>query len=432
MKRETGHLLIALALGLGLSVALVWLLGDGLSTPVAHAAELHVCPSGCTYSSIQAAVDAAGVDDVIKVAGGIYTELHARDSMTQVVYISKTVTVRGGHTTSNWTTPDPVANPTTLDAHGLGRVLVIKKGGPTIEGLIITGGAGYYSGGGIYVDGADPVIQGNLIISNSASGDGGAIWVSGGSAQIRNNHIVSNTATWAGGLRIINNADATIVGNGIESNVAQISGGGIDVDCCGGTTPLVARNYIVNNDGGSAGGGVQVVHTHARVVNNILMGNQASDGAAILLEGMVSYPVSATLLHNTLVGGWAGGEGVWSGAYVTATLVNNIIVSHTVGISNTAPASSTVTADHTLFGGNGTDYGSGVSNIDEVVGDPAFVNPALGDYHIGRGSAAIDTAVDAGVNEDIDGQPRPIFAGYDVGADEYPRRAFLPLVLRNA
>lgn len=65
-------------------------------------------------------------------------------------------------------------------------------------------------------------------------------------------------------------------------------------------------------------------------------------------------------------------------------------------------------------------------------GDPLFTNPAALNYHIGPGSAAIDTASNAGVTADIDGDLRPMNAGYDIGADEVElRHVFLPLVMRN-
>ena len=433
MKVKSVRLLAPIALGLGLVLALLWLLDNGLSTSAAAVAELHVCPSGCTYSSIQAAVDDATDDDVIEVAAGDYTDLHQRVGITQVVYISKTVTIQGGYTTTNWTTPDPAANLTSLDAQGGGRVLVIRGAGPTIAGFTITGGSGDYSGGGINVENASPVIRDNQIKWNSAKGDGGGIFVNRGAAQILHNRIFSNTATWAGGLRIINDADVTIIANQIISNVAQISGGGIELDCCGSTTPLIAQNFIVNNNGGLQGGGVWVMSTQAKLVNNIIADNQANYGASIYLDGSAYYPVSATILHNTLVGGPAGGEAVWVSDYVTATLVNNIVVSHTVGITNTAPISSTVSGDHTLFNANGTDYGSGVSSANEVHGNPAFVNPGEGDYHIGPGSAAIDVGMSAKVYNDIDGDIRPQGSGYDIGADEfgYPWHIYLPLAVKN-
>ena len=46
--------------------------------------------------------------------------------------------------------------------------------------------------------------------------------------------------------------------------------------------------------------------------------------------------------------------------------------------------------------------------------------------------ATIDTGVNAGVAEDIDGESRPRGISYDLGADEFwPKLVYLPLVVRN-
>ena len=52
-------------------------------------------------------------------------DIVATGVVTQVVYISKTLLVRGGYTTTDWTTSNPISYPTTLDAQGGGRVQAI-------------------------------------------------------------------------------------------------------------------------------------------------------------------------------------------------------------------------------------------------------------------------------------------------------------------
>lgn len=95
------------------------------------------------------------------------------------------------------------------------------------------------------------------------------------------------------------------------------------------------------------------------------------------------------------------------------------------GITNAYPASSTIYADHTLFWAN---TNNGLTGSNPVYGDPRLLPDG---YHLGPGSAAIDAGANAGVTTDIDGDARPISAGYDIGADGALYRIYLPLVLRN-
>jgi hypothetical protein len=55
-----------------------------------------------------------------------------------------------------------------------------------------------------------------------------------------------------------------------------------------------------------------------------------------------------------------------------------------------------------------------------VVGDPCFVDPSLGDFHLKPNSPAIDRGapIDA-PSYDFEGDPRPAGSGYDIGTDEY-------------
>lgn len=55
------------------------------------------------------------------------------------------------------------------------------------------------------------------------------------------------------------------------------------------------------------------------------------------------------------------------------------------------------------------------TSVDPVLGDPVLD----ADYRLQTGSAAIDTGVEVGVTDDIDGDLRPMGTTPDIGADEF-------------
>ena len=458
-------LFATLALGLSLTFALLWILGSQtlsavaapsaghVKAPNAPAAELHVCPSGCTYSSVQAAVDAASDGDVIKVSAGTYTDVYIRPRndvtttglVAQGVYISKTVTIQGGYTITNWTTPDPDANPTTLDAGGQGRVLYITgKISPTVEGLRITGGEAQGLGGIPW--GADT---------------GGGLYVITATAVIRNNQIFSNTCSGfipLGGGMTLYNSNATVSGNTFSHNIADHGGGGL---YRAGNHPTISDNLFTSNSAGYAGGGAFLTGDGTAFVGNILTfnsaatfgGGLASEGGAqwfinnVIVEnhagsaggGLWSTGSSPRLYHNTIARNSAGdGSGIyvaqteWGEPRLRSTvgLTNTILVSHAVGISVTG--GNTVTVNGILWHNTPITVSQSptatVTLHNQHTGDPAF---AADGYHLMAGSAAIDKGIDASVASDIDGEFRPTGAGYDLGADEIWCNIYLPLVIRN-
>jgi len=217
----------------------------------------------------------------------------------------------------------------------------------------------------------------------------------------------------------------TLNGNTITINTVNGSGGGLYLL---GSAATLNGNTVAANTAGYVGGGLHLDFSDATLINNVIAGNRVEcKGSGLHIEGS-----SPRLLHTTIARN-SGGDG--SGLYATdgyrhpygysssVALTNTILVSHTTGVCVTA--GNTVTLEATLWGtdtwANETDWGCGgtvITGSVNIWGDPVFVAPHAGDYHIGPGSAAIDVGVNAGVTVDIDGEPRPVGAGYDVGADE--------------
>ena len=157
---------------------------------------LNNCADSATpCRTVQYAVDKASKGDIIKVAAGVYTDVHKRPVppgylappasgvITQIVYISKTITIAGGYTTTFKDPPNPKTNPTILGAKDPGRILVIAGNvSPVIHGLRITSGdatglgGGWGTrdvGGGVYIISATATLTNNWVYQNTAYDGGG-------------------------------------------------------------------------------------------------------------------------------------------------------------------------------------------------------------------------------------------------------------------
>jgi len=377
-----------------------------------------------------------------------------------VAEITETITLQGSWN-ATFTERDPQAYPTTMDAQGNGRVIQIDGNiSPTIEGFIITGGDATDEallpryGGGIFSSEASPIIQNNVITNNIAyagpptfEGFGGGIYMSSGSASsiISGNIIISNTASTTyygrgGGLAFLLSA-ARVMGNHIINNTGNWRGGGIYLNLSDGVA--FSGNQIISNTTSATdwayGGGFYIEFTSPfTLTNNIIAQNRGKTlGGGLYVLGIAANVSSGEVVNNTIAQNTLGsvGEGVFADGATTLTLTNNIVVSHTYGIY--AGADSSVTADYTLFHGNtsgntGSTAPGTITSTNEVSGDPLFVNPDVWDYHIQADSPAIDagTAI-PWLTTDIDGDPRPIGTGYDIGADERLLYIYLPLILKN-
>jgi fibronectin-binding autotransporter adhesin len=265
------------------------------------------------YGHVQAAVDASTLPaDMVKVAG-YCPGVQPRAGVTQTVYIPKSLTVRGGYTTTNWTTSDPTANVTTLDALGRSRVVYLTGGSgvlAALENLTLCGGLVNSEGGGIYDDGAQVTLANTIVRGNSVtSGHGGGgicVW-NLGALTVTNSLLTENTASYGGG--IFNNTaklaliNSTLSGNQSSTgNPASDGGGAIDQ---WGTSPsaTIVNSTIVSNTAVAinvAKSGIWLESGMLTIQNSIVVGNNLTNN--IKVEGSAIFTSQGYNLTNSSAG----------------------------------------------------------------------------------------------------------------------------------
>ncbi len=162
----------------------------------------------------------------------------------------------------------------------------------------------------------------------------------------------------------------------------------------------LARSWVYDN----GGDGIEFGDGDYRLDNSVVADN---GGAGLRATGAGN----GFLRHNTFARNGAAGAVVDDRAWFT----NTIFYSHTVGVD--AGTFGHAVLSYTLWYSHGVNKGD-IRSGPEWVADPVFLDPNGRDYHMGCGSAALDRGVDAGLDEDVDGDLRPVGRGWDLGADE--------------
>jgi len=166
------------------------------------------------------------------------------------------------------------------------------------------------------------------------------------------------------------------------------------------------------------------------MVNAVLARNVADTGAALYLIDP-SGSGMADVIHVTIASPTANsGSAIYVGAG-TAGITNTIISGYTTDIA--ANSGATATVDYSLTGSAPVWTGAVSDGGHNVTGDLGFADPGADDYHLAEDSAAIDHGVDAGISTDLDGSPRPVGAGFDIGAYETEGWRYLfPIIMHDA
>ncbi|MBN1316693.1 MAG: hypothetical protein JXA42_14540 [Anaerolineales bacterium] len=256
--------------------------------------------SGCTYSTIAAAIVDANPGDRLLLEGGA--------AFNENLTIDKSLTILGGYAGC----ASGSSEPTTIDGGANGRVIFINENlDVTLLNLNITNGAYNYHGAGVYVSLNSYLDGTNLnIYQNDSISFGGGVWLQGGHAAFTNTHIYSNTAASGGGISgdivysrnpalyskesesifsgefIANYPTLDLTASEIKGNTASGYGGGAIYSM--GITVTLDSTAVLSNTAAEVGGGIRATSgSSLNIINNsVLCYNRAtgSFGGAIMAE----------------------------------------------------------------------------------------------------------------------------------------------------
>ena len=339
------------------------------------------------------------------------------------------------------------SGPTLIDCTILGNSASYGGGGvhcsrsnPGLVGCTITGNSASW-GSGIYCLDSGPLLT-NCTVANNAASEGGGVHCRISSPMLADCVITGNTAGINGGGVHCRNSSPTLTACTIAGNTADLRGGGIycqDYDLPY-SSPSLKRCEILDNSASRGGGVYCAEYSHPTLTNCTVATNTAAYNGG----GIYCHYTDPTLTNCTIATNSATDDG--GGVYCSnsaPTLTNCTIAANEAfsgGGLNCSSSDPTLTncivwgdTPDAIFVSSGNPdvsysdiegYWIGVGNINEK---PLFVDPAGGDYHISEGSPCIDSGTAEGApDDDIDGDPRPIGEGFDMGSDEWLPMGQLP------
>jgi hypothetical protein len=428
--------------------------------------------------------------NVVVQGGGVFVNAYARHmQITNNVIKSNGGAYAGAIRIG---TPDRLApfkdsqNDNVVIAHNR----ILANGGTNLAGAIgmFAGSEGYeiaYNdlcgnfsaeyGGGISHYGYSPngSIHHNRVYFNRSNDEGGGIMIAG--------ELPADFTQLSPGAGPVD-----IYANLIQANLSNDDGGGVRFLMAGNYPFNVYNNFVVNNVSTHEGGGISLNDApDVRVYNNTIMKNLTT-ATAMTSNGLpapaglstarnsdllqATLPVTAPIFSEPLLFNnifWDNRAGSWDGRGVSGiglsgdpapiyrwdlgTADNTGVLKPTYSLLHVPygppEATNQVGADPAVFQlydtsvtalpwrGNVNLVGTDIIAVDLPVN-------LLGNYHLTPGSPAVDVGASAqsGTNapaDDIDGDPRPLELGYDVGADELliiiipGQELYLPIIMKG-
>jgi len=243
---------------------------------------LTVGTSGCNFSKIQNAINAALDGNTVLVNSGIYVE--------NIDFLGKSIIVQSINGPGN----------TIIDGNKTGSVVTFKSGeskNSVLSGFTIRNGLANY-GGGIYCGSlsSSPVIANCIIGSNTANNGGGGIYCNKNSSPTITDCIIgSNIANYNSGGGIYCVVSSPAITNCYITNNMSRYGGGIE---CSQSSPIINNCVINSNKADDYGGGIYCSDSSPAITNCNIISNMADCGG-----GIACYRKSSPAITNCNING---------------------------------------------------------------------------------------------------------------------------------
>ncbi|MEI6166360.1 MAG: choice-of-anchor Q domain-containing protein [bacterium] len=331
------------------------------------------------------------------------------------------------------------------------RCFTLSFSNAVVEGLTITNGYVVGSGGGVYITAG--TLRNCLVTGNTVTnGSGGGVYAAGATSLITNCDVIANL--------VLNGSGQTVGGGGVKLTAAASlrnsrimynnspiywsAGGGVHCDGaswvvnCSVISNKVGTDYNTSSSSTSCtgwpfagsgyaygGGGVWAAGANAVTLRNcLIIGN--GRGAACTAAGVGSHGGGATIENCTIVANF--GDGIGAGSASTYNVTNTISFYNTGEAmrpsSSAAGVNPLITVNCCMTSTNYVTGGSG-----NIIGTPAFMQRANGDYRLAPWSRGVDagltlswmsTATDLADNPRISANSLPDMGAYETTFNSLP------------